>query len=57
MNDPTMINYEDYDDSAFCHWCDEEFPTSDLKETNLGPICSQCLLAIKSRGEKVTITL
>jgi len=36
-----------------CEWCNEEFEESELTDTQIGKVCSQCIAAIKSRGEEV----
>lgn len=40
-----------------CRWCGEFFDEGDVSiERSIGPICEQCIAAIKSRGERVTLT-
>lgn len=36
-----------------CEWCGEEYEESELSETKIGKLCSQCIAAIKSRGEEI----
>ena len=39
-----------------CEWCKDLFPESELrKETDLGHLCGQCISAIRSRGERLTL--
>ena len=38
-----------------CDWCNELFEDSELTETDMGFLCDQCIAAIKSRGEQITI--
>lgn len=46
----------DNEPEAICEWCKEDWPLSELKkEKNLGLLCPQCIEAIRSRGEKLTI--
>lgn len=40
---------------AECSWCRETFDKSELHNTDIGVLCDQCLEAIRSRGEKVTV--
>ena len=51
----TATPIERADDTNVCCWCGELFDESDLKSTDLGMLCDQCLTAILSRGEKVTV--
>jgi len=44
------------DELKTCSWCNEEYEESELKQTSHGLLCHTCILAIKSRGEKITIT-
>ena len=43
------------EDESKCSWCNEEYDTSELYETDLGRCCEQCITAIRSRGEDITI--
>ena len=45
----------DHASDTQCAWCREEFDNSDLRYTDLGPLCDQCIAAIRSRGEEVII--
>ena len=47
--------HEDDEYPAKCSWCGEEFEDSELKTTDIGLLCDRCLMAIMSRGEKVTV--
>lgn len=38
-----------------CAWCENKFETSELTLTDLGLLCDNCIAAIRSRGEHVTI--
>lgn len=38
-----------------CRWCDEVVAKSDTLLTDLGTLCTQCVNAIISRGEEVTV--
>ena len=42
-------------DVCECGWCGEEFETSELIPTDLGMLCEHCIMAIRSRGEKLTV--
>lgn len=42
-------------ESATCAWCKEEFDFSELHMTDLGLLCDNCIAAIRSRGEQVTV--
>ena len=43
------------DEYRKCDWCSEEFDDSELTKTDLGMICDNCIAAIRSRGEEVTV--
>ena len=43
------------DDKEQCEWCEEEYESSELKETNIGKLCPRCIDAILSRGEELWI--
>ena len=43
------------DDVRRCSWCNGEYDTTDLIPTDLGMICENCIMAIRSRGEDVCI--
>ena len=49
------IGIDDEDELTECSWCEEEYEESELKQTNLGLLCSNCIDAIRSRGEKVWV--
>lgn len=36
-----------------CEWCNEEFADYELTDTQIGRLCSKCIVAIKSRGEEI----
>ena len=39
-----------------CQWCNELYPKSELHlEADLGLLCNRCVMAIRSRGEKLAI--
>lgn len=38
-----------------CRWCDEVYDKSEMRLTNLGHMCDNCITAIRSRGEQVTV--
>lgn len=38
-----------------CAWCGEDYEESELKNTDLGKLCDDCIEAIRSRGESITI--
>lgn len=38
-----------------CTWCNEPYDVSELHRSDIGVLCEQCLAAIRSRGEKVTV--
>ena len=39
-----------------CTWCNDLFPESELREeVDLGHLCDQCIMAIHSRGETLTL--
>ena len=39
-----------------CTWCEELYPESELrKEVDLGHLCDHCIMAIHSRGERLTL--
>lgn len=41
----------------FCRWCGRMHDDFELKiESGIGPICESCIEAIRSRGEKLTLT-
>ena len=42
-------------DTEECEWCHELYESSELVKTDLGTLCSQCVQAIRSRGEEVII--
>ena len=42
-------------DVVKCRWCDEVFDKSEVRLTDLGTMCEQCITAIRSRGEDVTV--
>lgn len=45
------------EDAVQCSWCGELFDRSDCRyETDLGYLCSECEMAIKSRGETLTFS-
>lgn len=48
MNCPTDVGT-----TPECEWCNEEFEESELTDTQIGRLCSQCIAAIKSRGEEI----
>jgi len=43
------------DEIRKCSWCNGEYDASDLRGTDLGCLCDQCILAIRSRGEDLII--
>jgi hypothetical protein len=43
------------DEVTECAWCEEEFDNSDLRNTDIGMLCDNCIAAIRSRGEQVTV--
>lgn len=55
--------YESTQDSAAedevcrCAWCNGEYDNSDLRVTDLGMLCDQCIEAIRSRGEDVAVLM
>lgn len=53
---PMTEEYDDHDeDIRVCDWCEEEFPESELINTNHGKICKYCYQAIKSHGEPISV--
>jgi hypothetical protein len=40
---------------ANCRWCCEVFDRTELHQTDLGLLCDNCITAIRSRGEQVTV--
>lgn len=38
-----------------CDWCDEEFDSYDLHETDLGNLCEGCIAYLRDRGEEVIV--
>jgi len=40
-----------------CAWCNGEYDNSDLRVTDLGMLCDQCIEAIRSRGEDVAVLI
>lgn len=46
-----LKNYE----KGVCFWCEDVFELSEIYHTNLGPLCSHCIEAIRSRGEKIKV--
>lgn len=50
------ITDESGDTCRLCNWCGDLFPESILREeTDLGHLCDQCVSAIRSRGESLTL--
>ena len=51
--------YEDDDAlewcSEKCSWCGEVFDESEVRKTDIGFMCDQCIAAVRSRGEQVII--
>ena len=43
------------EDTTECEWCHELYENSELIKTDLGMLCSQCIQAIRSRGEEVIV--
>lgn len=43
------------DEIRKCAWCNCEYEASDLRGTDLGCLCDQCISAIRSRGEDLII--
>ena len=39
-----------------CTWCGGEYDPSDLIPTDLGMLCEHCIMAIRSRGEDVSVS-
>lgn len=46
---------EDFEEDAKCAWCGAECDATDLRHTDLGALCEDCICAIRSRGEHVTV--
>ena len=44
-----------FEEPTECWWCEETFEKEDMCNTNLGLMCSRCVDAIRSRGEKVIV--
>ena len=39
-----------------CQWCNDLFPESKLHlEADLGFLCDRCIMALRSRGENLTL--
>lgn len=38
-----------------CSWCGNDYEEEELKETNLGFLCDDCIRAIASRGEDIWV--
>jgi hypothetical protein len=56
-NEPAVVSasvIED-DDVHKCAWCNGEYDSSDLIPTDLGMLCEHCIMAIRSRGEDVSV--
>lgn len=50
------ITDENGDAWFLCTWCEELFPESELREeADLGHLCDQCIMAIHSRGESLSL--
>ena len=50
------VHDEDGEACHLCKWCSELYPESELREeTDLGHLCDQCVSAIRSRGESLTL--
>lgn len=43
------------EDLITCAWCGDEYDKSDLVKTDLGYLCDNCVRAIESRGESITV--
>ena len=43
------------EDVVTCDWCKSEMDRSEVRRTDLGMLCDQCILAIRSRGEEVIV--
>ena len=43
------------DEIRKCSWCNGEYAASDLRGTDLGCLCDQCISAIRSRGEDLYV--
>ena len=46
-------NDDDDVDIVQCDWCKNEMDESEVRRTDLGMLCDQCITAIRSRGEEV----
>ena len=47
---------EHWNNWFLCTWCEELFPESELREeADLGHLCDQCIMAIHSRGESLSL--
>lgn len=47
---------EHWNNWFLCTWCEELFPESELREeAELGRLCDQCIMAIHSRGESLSL--
>ena len=56
MDNENYNDYDEYEETAECNWCHEEYPISELKkEKYLGNLCWYCIKAIESRGERLII--
>lgn len=44
-----------YEETSKCEWCEEEYESSQLMNTDIGYICDRCFAAITSRGEPITV--
>lgn len=49
--------WDEYHEENVCAWCGEDYEESELKNTDLGKLCDDCIEAIRSRGESITIIL
>ena len=46
----------DGEEWAYCVWCEELHPKHEtVIEANMGRLCQNCVAALRSRGEKLTI--
>ena len=45
------------EDLITCAWCKDNYDKSDLVKTDLGYLCDNCIRAIESRGESITVYL
>lgn len=50
-----LFDEEESEDLAICQWCGIVHDKSDLRNTDIGMLCDQCITAIRSRGEHVTL--